>query len=185
LKLLNHRYLSSPRGMTLIEVLIVILLIALASAIAYPPIKSTLSKYNFRAAAREVLNATHQARSNALRDNRTWRVTFDPGTNSFSLDDFDRGVTAWTNNLASLGNGIRLIGAAETTCGNATFNWNNASISQAGFFSLTGRGFGNNASVFLEDANESTCFAITVRSNGSVKLRRYSGKSPFDVNAWK
>ena len=163
------------KGFTLTEVMLVIALIGIASAISYPSISSYINKYNFRAASREVLTTTMQSRSNAVRDNDSWRVEFDHPNNSFNLLN-PAGDVRVTHSLASYGNGIRLI-TDNSSCGAATLNWDSNSIAQANFISFNGRGFGNSRSIFLEDGNNDICYAVTATGNGVIRLRKYANSS--------
>jgi prepilin-type N-terminal cleavage/methylation domain-containing protein len=177
---------KSEAGFTLIEILVVVMLIGIVSAISYPFLRATMARYNFRAAARDTLNTTWQARSNSVRDNNSWQITINPPANSFNLVD-PAGAVVRTINVANFGPGIRLIDVAETTCGAADKDWNNGNCNQAPAIAFSGRGFLSappSRSVFLEDTNSGACFAVTATVTGTIRLRRYGGSIPFAVGAW-
>lgn len=173
----------SEAGFTLLEALVTITIIGILGAISYPPLISTMAKYNFRAAGRGVMNATMQVRSFAVRDNNDWRVAVNPGANSFSLVNPDLSAVE-TFDVSSYGAGIRLVESTDTTCGAATKNWDDVNIDPAVFIEFTGRGFGNNRTIYLEDTKSGACCAVTATLAGAIRLRRYNGKTPFAVANW-
>lgn len=167
----SHQHISSSqKGFTLIEVIITLALIGIISAIGYPSLSSFMKKYNFRAAAREVLTTAMQARSNSIRDNANWQLTLDAGDpeHKFTLVD-PAGTASRSHDLSSYGNGIRLIIDGED-CGNAT------GLTQASSLVFTGRGFGGTpGSLYLENASNDVCFGVTALANGVLRLRYFNG----------
>jgi prepilin-type N-terminal cleavage/methylation domain-containing protein len=176
-------FFKNRKGFTLLEILIVIAMMAVLGAISYPAFTSFSKTYKFRAAGREVLTTAMQARSNAIRDNATWRVEFDHAANKFNLVAPD-GSVAVSHDLSSYGHGIKLIGDTESTCGAASKNWSSDPISQTDLITFTGRGFGNSRSIYLEDADNKICLAVSAASSGIARLHRYNGKTPYSVSNW-
>jgi len=179
---------------TLIEIMLAISIIAIVSAICYPAIGHYMKTYKFKAAARDMLTAAMQARSNAVRDNASWRLQVKTygSTRRLDLLDPNDNVNA-TYDLASYGAGIHLLNpGANASCGNATKNWNGDTISQIGEnpaapgqrLSFTGRGFSDAGSIFLANADNQVCFAVSVSASGVIKMHRYNGASPYSNAHW-
>lgn len=171
----------------MVEIMVVIGLIGILSAISYPSLSEMVQKYNFRAAAQGVFTVAMQARANSVRDDKRWRLHVTP-PDTFALEEeILPETTPRTYTIVEsipLSNGITLISDTATSCGNATKNWNGDTISQGHSISFSGRGFGDAGSIFLEDSNNNICFAVSISGNGVVKLRRYNGATPYSNSNW-
>ena len=76
-------------GFTFAELMVVIAIIAIGSAIAMPNMLSWRQKHRVGSAAREILNTVEIARSEAVRDDEQVTVTFDFGGDSYTVVDQD------------------------------------------------------------------------------------------------
>ena len=85
-------------GFTLIEMMMVIAIIAIMSAVAIPAFMSMLPGMRLNGAARQVMTDLMAARMDAVKQNNRFRVFFNsPGTNQYQiLDDDDNDGTADT-----------------------------------------------------------------------------------------
>jgi prepilin-type N-terminal cleavage/methylation domain-containing protein len=96
-----------PTGFSLIELMIVIALISIVSAIAVPMWQRYAANTNLKTAAREVMADLSNAKQQAVEENLdVYRLTFNVAGNNYALSRTDTGVTLWTKSLASFGNGI-------------------------------------------------------------------------------
>lgn len=184
---------TDQKGFTLTELLLVISMIGILAAISYPIFSDFSGRYSYSAAAREVMTTAMQARSNSVRDNESWQVVFDPDENEYSLVN-PAGVVVATHKItSSYGNGVRLIDGAATTCGNAEQNKDGSAIAQANDFTFVGRGFSVdslnptvyvNRTVYLVNNKNAACLAISTTSTGVIRIRRYSGTTPYADSYW-
>jgi prepilin-type N-terminal cleavage/methylation domain-containing protein len=111
--------MSIPKGFSLIELIIVIALISIVSAIAVPMWQRYTANTDLRAAAREVMADLANAKQQAVEENLdVYRLTFNVAGNSYTLSRTDTGVTSWTKSVASLGKGV-LIGNVNFGGGSA------------------------------------------------------------------
>ena len=83
------------RGITLMELIIVMAIIALAAVLMVPNIAGWLPNYRLRSATRDVVSAMRVAQMKAVARNVDHRVTFDTGEGSFFIM---RRTTAGVNN---------------------------------------------------------------------------------------
>jgi len=79
------RRLINERGLTLIEVAIVAVTIAVISAIAIPRFGKVMTKLKMKAAGRDIISQLRLARSYAVSQKKPFGVYFDTDNNQFML----------------------------------------------------------------------------------------------------
>jgi len=72
--------IKTNRGVTLIELMVVIALIAIVSAIAYPNFKDWMRNASYKEAARDIASALLDTRARAISENLEHRVELNVGT---------------------------------------------------------------------------------------------------------
>jgi type II secretion system protein H len=85
---------STPRGFTLIEVMVVVAIMGLIMAMGVPGILSALKKEGMRKAINDLQDVCAQARGQAIMQNRTVSVVFHPLDRSFGTDSGGAGSSA-------------------------------------------------------------------------------------------
>ncbi len=73
------------RGVTLIELIIVMVIIGIGATLMAPGISAWLSTYRLKHATREVASAMRLAQIKAISTNTTYRLSFDPAGGDFIL----------------------------------------------------------------------------------------------------
>ena len=72
-------------GVTLIEMLLVVAILIVLSAIAYPTLAAMYGDVKVKAAADDVRGAWTEARAHAIEDGRPYRFSVQPGTGRFKV----------------------------------------------------------------------------------------------------
>lgn len=97
------------RGITLIELIIVMVIIGIGATLMAPGISSWLPRYRLRNATREVASALRLAQLKAISTNTTYRVSFDATAGNFILQYQDSGGGFVNDDAAgSLPPGVRI-----------------------------------------------------------------------------
>lgn len=73
------------KGITLIELLIVLVIICIGAALMVPNIGAWIHHYRLRSAARDVVSVMRTAQMKAVSSNSRYGVVFDTGTQEFQL----------------------------------------------------------------------------------------------------
>ncbi len=73
-----NKRLNSSRGVTLLELLIAVVIVGIASGMAVPRFQIAFERAKYKAGNKEVVSALRTARSMALSDKRQYGVYFDP-----------------------------------------------------------------------------------------------------------
>lgn len=105
---------SNILGYTLFELLSVLFIIGILSAIAAPSWVSFLNAQRLNAAQGQIQQALQEAKSNAKRDKMTWQVSFRQQNNAAQWLSHPKSNTIPANNWRSLDPAIK-IDEAETT----------------------------------------------------------------------
>jgi type IV fimbrial biogenesis protein FimT len=75
----------SRKGVTIIELIVVMVIIAIAAALTIPNIGAWLPNYRLRTAARDIVSTMRTAQMKAVSSNLEYRVSFDGVNNSYIL----------------------------------------------------------------------------------------------------
>jgi type IV fimbrial biogenesis protein FimT len=115
------------RGVTLIELVVVMAIIAIGAAFVAPNIGAWIPNYRLRSATRDVTSAMRMAQMKAISNNTQYHVSFNPGAGSFILQYQDTGGN-WINDgiAQTLPQGV-LINGISFPGNNAQFNPNSTS----------------------------------------------------------
>ncbi len=119
----------NQKGVTLIELIVVMVIIAIGAALTTPNIGGWLRNYRLRSAARDVASTLRLAQIKAVSANTTYQVVFDTVNNSYIIQYQDT-TNAWVIEGATqiLPTGIRF----NTTFGNVASFSPNSVIASSG-----------------------------------------------------
>lgn len=168
-------------GFTLVEVIVVVAIIGIMSAIAIPAINTWVPNYRLKAAARDVFSNLQKARSMAVKFNRETAVVFDPANERYSLcDNWTGGAcvgTSDTIDLSIIGNGIKFgHGNATAAVPGGAFPPNDVSYNtNTAIFNP--RGLGGDGYVYLDYQTNTTTYAIGSLTSGSIRILKWHGGS--------
>jgi prepilin-type N-terminal cleavage/methylation domain-containing protein len=142
----------NQRGVTLIELIIVMVIIAIGATLTAPNIGGWLPNYRLRSATREVVSIMRVAQIKAVSNNIWYRVTFDTANNKYFLEYSQDLGTTWTKegedqtlptgvqfNTTFAGNATTFFTNSTATDGNITLNNNKGSTKTVRLLGLTGR----------------------------------------------
>ncbi|MCF8067552.1 MAG: GspH/FimT family pseudopilin [Desulfobacterales bacterium] len=79
--------MKNKSGFTLLELMIVIAIIGILSAIAVPNYLSARPKHRAQGAARQVFTKLYLAKMKAASENTTYTITFNTGNETFTVSD--------------------------------------------------------------------------------------------------
>jgi type II secretion system protein H len=124
------------RGVTLVELIVVMAIIAIGAAFVAPNIGAWIPNYRLRSATRDVTSALRTAQMKAIANNTPYHVSFDPGAGSFILQYRHTDGVTWLDDAVAqtLPSGV-LISGITFPGNNALFNPN--STSSTGSITLT------------------------------------------------
>lgn len=175
---------TTDSGVTLIELIIVIAMISILSAAVSPAIGRWLPSYRLKAAARDIQSNLQKARILAIKENTQIDVIFDDSiTPGYYYFDTQQNNT-WDSGEYRV-NFSNYDSRVDFGTGNATSSWSGSALTQADKISFGTRGTASPfGSVYIENMNADVCYAVTTLITGTMKIRRYNGNLPFDVDNW-
>lgn len=204
-------FLTDRQGFSLIEIMVTLVVIAIAAAIATPSLMAMAPNMALKSAARDLYSKFQEAKMLAIKENNQVRVQR-IGTIYFIDKDSDGAYTpsavdTFTDvngdgayNIGELYNDLNGDGeysgeiainfndygyGIQLGPGNATANWAGDPCAQIGALTFNSRGSSNTGTIYLENQNKDVSYAVVVRTAGSIKTLKYSGASPFNKKYWK
>jgi len=143
--------MMNQRGVTLIELIIVMVIIAIGAVLTTPNISGWLTNYRLRSATRDVASIMRSAQLKAISNNISWRVTFNTLNDSYVLEYQSTGG-AWVGdggtqilptgvkfNTTFPGNITVFSPNSTATDGNVTLNNTKGATKRVRLLGLTGR----------------------------------------------
>jgi len=198
----ERRFSIYMKGFTLIEVMVTLIIIAILAAISAPAFTAMAPNMQLKSAARDLFSLLQEAKMLAIKENKNVAVRF--GTagytsgEPFNDADNDGLYTAAEGFTDTNGDGaytaLRVVVLATDYdhginfgTGTATKDWNGSDFPDPPTSGITfnSRGSSNTGTIYLDNKNKDTCYAVSTRTTGSLKTRKYDGTVPFDKKHWK
>lgn len=198
-------------GFTLVELMVTLAVIAIVAALAAPSLMMMTPDMALRSAARDLYSKLYEAKIRAIKENKRISMRFNgsyyyidlDGNTSYRPSVIDTFTDTNGDDVYNPGEPFTDVDGNKVYSGetainftdygygvdrgtsNATANWNGDPCAQAGVITFNSRGTSNSGSIYLENLNRDVSFAVTVVSAGSIRIRKYSGATPFNRNFWK
>jgi prepilin-type N-terminal cleavage/methylation domain-containing protein len=145
----------NKKGVTLIELIVVMVIIAIGAALFVPNIGGFLPSYRLRSGARNIVSTMRTAQMKAVSTNMTYRVSF---TTTTYILQYENPPGTWVNegNTKTLPTGISISAVNLSSGNNAIFNPNSTSSS---------------GSLTLKNKRGTTSRLLLTPSTGRVKIK--------------
>ncbi|MCI5126898.1 MAG: prepilin-type N-terminal cleavage/methylation domain-containing protein [Candidatus Electrothrix sp. AUS3] len=172
------------RGFSFVELMVVIALIGILSALSIPSILRGLPEKRLKAAARNVYADLQKARLLAVKKNKKITVRFNESDRYYYFDEDESGTGFKKWNADEMRGDLADYGQVIYGKGGAVKNWNNDPINNVVPYqdlAFNPVGTTKNRSVYLQSPGHDVCYAITTTIYGAIKIRRFNGVS-WDVD---
>ncbi len=108
--------MKKKNGFSLVELLIVIAILGIVLAIAGPNLFKHRHNINLREAVRDISAEMSLCRQRAIAENIQYRISFNFGSNQYTVSRLPLGSATWQNvSTGNLGGGNSLISFSSTT----------------------------------------------------------------------
>jgi prepilin-type N-terminal cleavage/methylation domain-containing protein len=181
--------MTRKNGFTFLELMVALVILAIATTIAIPSFGRWLPNYRLKSAARDVYSNMQLAKLGAVRANQSWAIRFDPGTNTYVIYS-DSGDGDWTTlgdnnpektvNLASYESGVGF-GHGNAGVPIGTFGDNVTYSSPDNVAVFNARATSNGGYVYLDHEKNTTTYGIGTSTTGVIKLQKYNSSN----NKWE
>jgi len=171
-------------GFTMVELMIVIAVIAILTAIAVPNIINSLPNYRLKAAARDLYSNMQQAKMKAIKENKDWAIVFDSANNRYYICSDKGADNSWsatgdnsittTINLLNYKNGIGYGHGSATSAVGSSFESDNITYN-SNVVVFNPRGSSNAGYVYIDHQTHTATFAVGTVSSGAIRLLKWRG----------
>ena len=140
----------NQKGVTLIELVVVFVIIAIGAALTTPNIGGWMTNYRLRSATRDVVSTMRVAQMKAISNNLTYQISFDIANRSYILQ-YQNTAGVWINDGAvqtlptgvqfntTFGNSASFFPNATSTTGNVILNNTKGATKTIQLLGTTGR----------------------------------------------
>ncbi len=179
--------IRNDRGVTLIEILTVIGILAIVAAFAYPNFKEWLPGYRLKRAARNLFSDMQNTRMNSIKTKTNWAIVFDTTNNRYLICSSAGADGDWSTlpdntiseivNLSDYQSGIRYGHGNATSAIGGSFGSDNVTF-QNNIAIFTPRGIMANSGGYCYIENEKgATYCIGALGSGVIMLKKWIGNS--------
>ena len=115
----KRRFPGNARGFTMMEIVMVLLIGTVLTAIAIPQVRSGVYRYRLQAAVASSTWAIQSTRYQALMEGYPYQVVFTSSNNSYQIQNLPTGAGAYAN----VGTAVPLSGSAVILSANTTLQF--------------------------------------------------------------
>lgn len=167
------------QGVTLVELMLVIALFAVLSAVSIPAILRGLPEKRLKSAVRNLYADLQKARLLAVKGNKKVVVRFHEADGYYYIDEDKKDTVGYKEwNPDEIREDLADYGEVIYGKGGAVKNWNNTVIKHVVPYddiSFKTTGTATPASVYLQSREGVITYAVTTTNYGMVKIRRFNG----------
>jgi prepilin-type N-terminal cleavage/methylation domain-containing protein len=177
-----HTTIRNHCGLTILELVIVLAVIGVLTAVAVPNVMSYLPEARLKSAARDLYSNLMLAKINAVKKNTSWAVVFDVNTNTYQVFSDKGADNSWANTadnilvkaitLSDYGSNVTYGNGSATQPIGTTFGNFVTYSSPTDVAVLNSRGTSNSGYVYLTNAAGDSCYGVGTLSSGVVILRK-------------
>jgi Tfp pilus assembly protein FimT len=149
--------MQKKSGFTLVQLVLVMVLLAIATASGVSSFLSWLPKYRLKSAARDLYSNLQLAKMSAVRANTKCKVQYFKNPDRYSVDLLNK-----TIRLSDYGSGIRFQGPTGQTFAVPAITFNSRGTSNSGY-------------AYLTNSGNTAYYRVGPLTSGAVKLQRWSG----------
>ncbi|MGA3084479.1 MAG: GspH/FimT family protein [Thermodesulfobacteriota bacterium] len=166
----NHLYFFSQKGFSLLEVLIVIGIIVIISAIAVPNMAVMMKSYRLNSAANEMASVMQLARMTAIGQNANSVLTFNTGNQTYSAfsDNGNGGGTINDGIQTGTEPTIKMVNIASAYSGEVTFS----TPSFGATLTFNSQGSCNPSGTVSLQNSIGKVIQVIISSSGSIKTNK-------------
>jgi prepilin-type N-terminal cleavage/methylation domain-containing protein len=143
-------------GFTLTELVIVIAVLGILTAVAVPSFLSWLPKYRLRSAARDLYSNLHLAKMAAIKTNQKCRVNYRVNPDQYRVSLLKKTVI-----LKNYGSDVKFEGPNKKTFAVDTITFNSRGTSNSGY-------------AYLSNSGNTDFYRVGPLTSGAIKLQRWS-----------
>ncbi len=182
-------YKEKESGFTLAELVMTIAVIGILLAIGGTQLMSSLPDMRLKSAARDLYSNMQLARMNAVKNNTTWGLVFDPANSRYFICSDSGADGVWsttadntvftTINFASYKSGVgyghgNITGNNSATSPPVAFPVDDVSYNN-NVLTFSSKGLGGAGYVYLDNQNNSTSYTVGSQASGVVRILMWQG----------
>lgn len=146
-------------GFTLTELVIVIVVLGILTAVGVPNFLSWLPKYRLRSAARDLYSNMQLAKMAAIRANGNCSVTYSSNPDQYTVSLLNKTVV-----LGDYESGVNFDGPSNETFAVATITFNSRGTSNSGY-------------AYLSNSGDTAYYRVGPLTSGVINLQKWGGGS--------